>query len=372
MLFCSMNQNNKKHIVVLIIIAFLGGILLIPTTSSSATSNVGVNFMAHKNTSSLNSGLVGNTTQLFESSSATVTGGATSSSQFVTSWDLYPCLASSITIVPGNVVFTVFVNANQSLSGVTLGAQLNEIASCGTGSETTLFGGEATSSISLTSSAASHTVSISIPSNTVIPTGDTLHFIVYVNPNTSHQYTITISYDAIATDTYFSIPMQSQITSSLSISPNAISAPSTSLATLTVSDALGLYDVSNTLTASLPGFSVNPINSQAMTASSSNSPTGYTGTWTLTVNPSITSYSAFSGIWNIQSTTNDNSGNSYTSNIAQLNYQASSGPGTNVITTSTSSSQDQGLSTLSQMQALGLLLMAAIIITAGMVLYKKR
>lgn len=283
-----------------------------------------INIYAHKNSSTLNSGMVANTTSLFASTAQTVSAGATSTSQFSTSWDLYPCLASSITLpVSSNIVFTVYLTGNGTLSGVTLGAQVNEIATCGTGTETSLFGGEQTSTITLSATMTKFQVSVPVSSATTIPSGDSIHFIVYVNPNTADTQTISLYYDASNSDTGFAVPISpvAVTVNSFALSSGSISGQSSTTATLSVSDAFGLYDLaSQKITVSIPGTSADPINAAAMTAASSNTPTSYTGTYTYSIDPSSTTYSGFSGIWSAQSTVTDNSGNSYSSSQAIFNY----------------------------------------------------
>ena len=328
---------NRSKVAALVFLALFAAMMLVPMvgTVSSAQSDPNVTIYAHKNSSSLNSGSVGNTTSLFHSSAQTVSAGATSTSQLSTSWDLYPCLASSITINSGNIVFTAYLTGNGSVSGVTLGAQVNEITTCGTGTETTLFGGEQTTTIAITSTETKFQVNVPVSSQTTIPSGDSIHFIVYVNPNTVDTQTITLYYDASASNTNFLLPLSvSPVTvNSLTLSPTQIVSPGTSTATLSVSDAFGLYDIaSSTLAAGIPD-GVSTIITQAMTPSSSNSPSAYTGTWTSTVNPSATSYSSFTGLWSIQSHVTDQSSNSYSSSVQQLNYQISGGSGSTISTT---------------------------------------
>ncbi|MDG6998562.1 MAG: hypothetical protein JRN15_05545 [Nitrososphaerota archaeon] len=312
---------------------------VIPKTSAGSTPSIVI--YAHQNGSPLNGGQDANTTSLFYSTAKTVSAGATSGSQFSTSWDLYPCLAASLTIT-GGIVFTVYLTGNTTtLSGVTLGAQVNEIASCGTGTETTLFGGEQTTTISISPTETKYQVTIPVSTNTAVPSGYSIHFIVYVNPNTVDTQTITLYYDASASNTNFALPINSAVTvNSLSLSPANIQGSGVSIATLSVSDAFGLYDVaSHTLTATIPGVSVTPINAQAMTPSASNTQTAYTGTWTYSIDPSSTSYGSYGGLWNIQSSATDQSGNSYSSSVQQLTYSVG---GSCISCTTTSSTQSNG------------------------------
>jgi hypothetical protein len=334
-------KNTRVSVLLLLALLIGSTLLLVPLPHSAAATNPSVAIYAHKNSSSLNGGLVGNTTTLFHSSAQTVSAGATSGSQFVASWDLYPCLASALTMPAGSVVFNVYLTGNGSVSGVTLGGQVNEISSCGTGTETTLFGGEQTTTISITTTKSGFQVSIPVSSQTTIPSGYSIHFIVYVNPNTADTQTITLYYDAAGSPMEFAVAAESPVAvNSFSISPATIEGSATSLATVSVSDVFGLYDVaSHTLTATISGMSVTPINAQTMTASSSNSPTAYTGTWTYSVTPSSTSYGSYGGLWDLQSSVSDQSGNTYSSSVVQLTYSVG---GSCISCTTPSSTQSSG------------------------------
>ncbi len=319
------------------------------TTYAASTVDTTMLYIHHDaGANLLNNGIVANTTQKWEASADTaVDSSATSSSQMT--WASYYeyNTAGSINIY-GTITFNIYLAANQSLTGVTLGAQINEVpvspsngnvTQGNLGSETSLFGGEQTTTINPTTTVAKYSVNVPVTSVTTIPADYTLHLIVYVNPGTTHAYTFTIYFDSSTDPTGIQIPLSSApiTVNSLSLSPSSIEGSGSVTATLSASDAWGLYDISaSTLTATISGMTVNPINLAAMTASSSNSQTAYDGSWTYSVNPSSTNYGSYGGLWNVQSTITDQSGNTYSSSIQQLNYAVG---GLCISCTSTSSTQ---------------------------------
>lgn len=324
--FYYMNHKLRRIALGLIIALFVFSIPLLLTGVSASSSDPNVTIYAHRNSSPLDSGLDANTTSLFASTAQTESAGASSSSVFFPSWELYPCLASSITINSGNVVFTVFLTGNGTLSGVSVGVQMIEVATCGSGTQTVLFGGYSYSTISISTTETKFQMNIPVSSQTTIPSGDSIIFGLAINPNTVDTQTITLYYDASASNTNFLLPLSVSpvVVNSLTLSPQSITNPATSLATISVSDAFGVYDIASAkLSASIQG--VTPINAQSMNAASGNSPTAYTGSFTTHVNPSATTYSSFSGSWSVTSTVTDQSGNTYNSVPFLLSYSGSSG-----------------------------------------------
>lgn len=209
-------------------------------------------------------------------------------------------------------------------------------------------------------------------STTTIPSTEML--VVYLGfsstVTTKVLYTIV---DSNSLTSYLGLPLSSSpvTVNSLNLSPNSITNPSTSTATLSVSDAFGLYDIaSSKLSATISGTSITAINAQAMSASSSNSLSAYTGSYITTVNPSATSYSSYNGIWNIQSTVQDNSGNSYTSSVQTLDYEAS-GSSNGVSTTTTTTHRGGGYLSQFQIEILFLTFLA-IIALVGIVVWRSR
>ncbi len=280
----------------------------------------------------LNSGIVANSTQKWEASADTAQDATTTSSSQMTWASYYEYNTAGPLNIYGTITFNVYISANQSLTGVTLGAQVNEVpvspsngnvTQGNLGSETALFGGEQTTTINPTTTITKYSVTLTASSVTTIPSDYTLHLIVYVNPGTTHPYTFTIYFDSSAEPTNVQIPLSTApvTVNSLTLSPADIQGTGASTATVSVSDAFGLYDItSQAITVSIPGTSAYPISASSMTASSSNTPTSYTGTYTYSINPSSTSYTGFAGTWAAQSTVTDNSGNAYTSLLANFNY----------------------------------------------------
>ena len=190
----------------------------------------------------------------------------------------------------------------------------------------------------LTTSQTAYSFTFSSISATVIPSGDLLQVSLIINRSAPHTVNFVTENNNPVLTSFVTLPLSVSpvVVNSFSVSPSQITNPGTSATTLSVSDAFGLYDLaSQTVSATIPGITNQPISLGSMSASSSNSLTAYTGTFTSTINPGTTSFSSYSGTWNIQSTVTDNTGNSYLSNTPQLNYQASSGPsGTPTTTTS--------------------------------------
>ncbi len=214
----------------------------------------------------------------------------------------------------------------------------------------------ATGCLSLTTSQALYTISgLSSISATNIPSGDELQISFSISESSgTNSVNLVVENSNTALTSYFTLPLSSPAVTvnSLSISPANIQGSGISTATLSVSDAFGLYDIaSHTLTATIPGMSVTPINAQVMTPSASNTQTAYTGTWTYSINPSSTSYGSYGGLWNIQSRVTDQSGNTYSSSVQQLTYSA--GGGSCISCTTTSSTQSNGYGGIMSWEILG-------------------
>ena len=140
----------------------------------------------------INDGYVGNYTVGWGSTQS-VSSSATSTSQMTFSYYLYPNFASNF-VVPSNSVFTfqTYIDANTTLASVTYGVQVNE--QCGS-TQSQPWGGEATSSISVTPTPTLYNATVSTGSSAqAIAAGCSLHFIVYLNPNTTHPYTFTVDF----------------------------------------------------------------------------------------------------------------------------------------------------------------------------------
>ena len=287
------------------------------TSSSSSSSDPNATVYAHFDSAvSLNGGIVGNTTQKFHASAQTTTDtSATSTAQMTWSFNMYPSLASAVT-VPASSSFTVTVyiaDNTGSLSGVTVGAQMNEY--CGTDSSP--WGGEVTTTQTLTTATTAYTVTITTGSSAVtMNPGCGFHVIIYVNPNTTTAQSVTISYDSSTTPTQATVPLNEWKSVSIANSVPSV-ASDTDVVTATVSDAFGLYDLSAiTFTASSPRGQVV---SAAMSIASG-TPTSASGRYAYSLTPFTTTDQGWPGTWTLQTTLTDQSSNTLQSTPIQLIY----------------------------------------------------
>jgi hypothetical protein len=265
---------------------------------------------------SLNGGIVGNTTQKFHSSAqTTVDTTASSTSQMIWSFNMYPGLASGVT-VPASKSFSVvlYINANTSLSGVTVGAQVNMYC----GSDSSPWGGEVATTQSLTTAVTPYTITISTGSSAVnVASGCSFHTIAYVQPGTTRHETITISYDSSSTPTRVSVPLNEWKSVSITNSVPSV-ATDTDMVTASVSDAFGLYDlVSVTFTAASPRG--NTVSGASM-SQVSGTPTSSTGSYSYALTPFNTVDQGWPGTWMLYATLTDQSGNTLQSPSINLIY----------------------------------------------------
>ena len=312
----------------------------------------------------LNSGKVGYTTQKFHSSTqTTVDTTASSTTQMVWSFNMYPGLAAGVT-VPASSSFSVvaYINANASLSGVTVGAQMNEYC----GSDSSPWGGEVTTIQSLTTAVTAYTVTVSTGGSAVsVNSGCSFHTVIYVSPGTTHHETITISYDSSSAPTHSVIPLNEYKSV---IDANSVSsvATETDVVTASASDAFGLYDLGSvTFTASAPGGQT-VVNAGTMTETSG-TPTSATGAWTYSLTPFTTAYQNWPGTWSIYSTLTDQSGNTLQSPTINLIYDFG---GSGQTTTTSSSGPSVGGRTFSPSDPVLDIIIALVIVLAAIGLYK--
>jgi hypothetical protein len=292
--------------IIVVIIVFGSGLHF---ANGQVGSSVTTTIYAHENSSPLNGGLVGNSTQFWNAkgTQTAVDSSATSSSQMIWSIDTYPPLANQITI-DGNIVFTVYISSNASLSGVTLGAQVNEISNGGTGTETGLFNGEQTATISTSSTETAYTVTVPVGAATTIPKDYVLHLIVYVNPNTSHAYTFTIYFDSSKRPTHMNIPNTTPVfLYSPALAPKQVDSSGQIFLSSNVTDAWGEYDILNA-TAYAYYYSDSQQflwSDPSLGSPAGMSPAAYSATWSGVLN------SVASGNYEIKIAAFDNSGNAY-------------------------------------------------------------
>ncbi len=329
----------KRPLVAIVLVLFLASFYLSFPSSAVSSYREDLYFHVDPNSSytvgTINTGgIIFNSTQLGLSSSGSTKSGTTSYSQ---NWYLSQLLAGGLTILGTPAIFLDLYASTASQWNYTI--QIIEATSSGSTiavlSSASCSG--ASGCLSLTTSQALYSSpSLSHISSTVIPAGDELQVSISISESSgSNTVNFVAENNNPSLTSYWRLALgASPITvNSLSLAPTQITNPGTSTATLSVSDAFGLYDIaSSTITATISGMSATPINAQAMTPSSSNSPTAYTGTWTFTVNPSATSYSSFTGIWNIQSQATDQSGDTNSSSVQNLNYQISGGSGSTIST----------------------------------------
>ncbi|MCL5788798.1 MAG: hypothetical protein M1357_03215 [Candidatus Marsarchaeota archaeon] len=122
----------------------------------------------------------------------------------------YPAFTAPA-VIPANseFIFNTWLSANRT-QGATYGVQVNEVCGYMTSSSpsgSSPWGGEYTSSITLSTTPAEYTATVPTGSTAVtVPAGCGLKFIVYVNPGSSTAVTITVSYNSINTPTNAEYP----------------------------------------------------------------------------------------------------------------------------------------------------------------------
>ena len=321
-------MNKVSLATTIALIALFAATAFIPIQVAGATSSSDPNAViyAHYDSAvSLNSGIVGNTTQKFHSSAQTTTdSSATTTAQMTWSFNMNPSLASAVT-VPASDAFTVMAyiaDTTGSLSGVTVGAQMNEYCT----SDSSPWGGEATTTQSLTTATTAYSITIPTGSSSVIvDAGCRFHVIVYVNPNTSTAQSITISYDSSTTPTSATVPLNEWKSVSITNSLPSV-ATETDVVTAQVSDAFGLYDLASVqFTAASPrGNTV----SGATMSQSSGTATSASGVYTYSLTPFNTVDQGWPGTWVLHSTLTDQSGNTLASSDINLIYDFGGGTAT--------------------------------------------
>jgi hypothetical protein len=155
----------------------------------------------------INGGIIGNFTASFLPVARQTSQSASSTNQMVFGYDSFPALSYD-TVIPANSAFSLaaYVSANVSLTGVTFGVQVNEVCN-NYGKETSPWGGEVTSTVSIGTAPALFKGYVPTGPNAVtVPAGCAFHFIVYLNPNTTHPYTFTIYWDSKSQEAYASYP----------------------------------------------------------------------------------------------------------------------------------------------------------------------
>lgn len=144
------------------------------------------------------------------------------------------------------------------------------------------------------------------------------------------------------------------------------------VATVSISDAFGIYDLQTpTITSTISGLGIHPINGVAMTAASGNTAANYTGYWTYTQNPSTAPYSTYSGTRTALASGSDNSGNSYSSNTITYSYDGSQGSGqqggTTTAATTAAMPPLQGLAALTATQKAFILVIILVVVLIGVI-----
>ena len=322
--------KKNAGISLLVAVMFLLAVTTMFATPSYAATTTTEKFYFHVDPNSsytvgsINTGgVIFNSTTLGLSSSGSTKSGTTSYNQ---NWYLSQLLAGGITISGSPQAALDLYASVASQWNYTI--QIIEATSSGSTvgvlSQATCSG--ATGCLSLTTGQVLYTIpSFSSISSTNIPSGDELQVSISISESSgTNSVNLVAENSNPSLTSYFTLPLSSPAVTvnSLALSINYVQGPgTTAAATLSVSDAFGLYDVaSHTIQVSIPGTSATPISSTAMTPSSSNTPTSYTGTYTYSIDPSSTSYAGFAGIWSAQSSVTDNSGNAYTSTAVTFNY----------------------------------------------------
>ena len=370
---------TKKNVGISLIIGvmFLLSAITIPATASSTTTEK-LYFHHDPNTSytvgTVNTGgLIFNSTTLgFTSSGYTWTSSSGASNTY---WYLSQLTAGSLSVggVP-QLEVDMFSTAADTWNET---IQIYYQTSSG-GGITQLSDFTCTNScLSTTTSQALYSFSIPSISTTTIPAGDMIVVYMGLGSTITTQVLYTIV-DSSSLPSYLTIPLTSPaltITGE-TLSTNYVQSTGATTATLSVSDAFGLYDIaSHTIQVSIPGTSAIPISSTAMTASSSNTPTSYTGTYTYAINPSATSYAGFAGIWSAQSTVVDNSGSSYSSSAVTFNYSPGGSCVSCTSTTHTTSTSDHSIQimwfTFSPLEAIIAALVLVLVVVAAVAVIRK-
>jgi hypothetical protein len=164
-------------------------------------------FFAHYVAGAINNGIIGNYTASFLETPRQTTASATSTSQFTFGFDTYPVLLHD-TVIPANSGFEIsaVLSANATVTGATFGVQVNEVCN-NYGTETSPWGGEQSTTVTLTTTPTLYTWSVgTTTSPTTVPAGCAFHIIYYVNPNTTHPYTITLAWDSRSQEAYAKVP----------------------------------------------------------------------------------------------------------------------------------------------------------------------
>ena len=349
--------------IALVLLATTAFLAAIPVAGATSISDPNATIYAHYDSAvSLNSGIVGNTTQKFHASTqTTVDTTASSSSQMTWSFNMYPGLAAAVTVpASGSFSVVVYINANASLSGVTVGAQTNEYC----GSDSSPWGGEQTTTQSLTTAVTAYTITISTGASPVtVNAGCSFHTVVYVAPGTTHPETITISYDSSSAPTHVVVPLNEWKSVSITNSAPSVATGSDTV-TAQVSDAFGLYDLASvTFTAASPrGTTV----SAATMTQVSGTPTSSSGSWSYSITPFNSVDQSWTGTWRLYSTLTDQSANTLQSATINLIYDL----GGSGQTTTTSSGPSVGGKTFSPSDPVLDIIVILVIALAVIGLYK--
>lgn len=223
-----------------------------------------------------NGGVVGNYTASYLNSPVSVIDStATSSNQMSWSYVSYPPFPYD-TVFPANSNFqlTTYLKANQSLTGVTYGGQVNEVCN-GYTTETSPWGGEVVSTVNVGTSVEALTVDVSTgSSNFVFASGCALHLIIYLNPNTTHAYTFTVYYDAKQYETHTVVPYLPTVSrinnaaSSLGFTLKPLSGDSGFFFAVVTSDGSELLTSGSVNSADVPHL-ISPVTTYSFTPSSS-------------------------------------------------------------------------------------------------------
>jgi hypothetical protein len=331
-----MEGNRRRRLTLTLVslsLSFVFVLSAILTIPASATTTYTEKFYFHVDPNSnyqvgtINTGGVtfNSTTLGLSSSGNTKSGGATSS--YSQNWYLSQLLAGGITVAGTPAMDLDLYASTASTWNYTL--QIIEATSSGSTIAVLSSASCSNSCLSLTTSQALYnSFSFGSISSTTIPSGDELQVSISISQSRgTNTLNLVVENNNPSLTSFWTVPLTASpvAVNSITLSPQSITNPQTSTATISVSDAFGLYDIASaSLSASVQG--VTAISSQSMSAASGNSPTAYTGSWTTVVNPGATSYASYSGSWFISSTVTDQSGNTYSSaSPSVLTYSGSSG-----------------------------------------------